>query len=452
MISKIDKSNLVKKISEMGIDSISPMLKTYKSSVLTINEQMKSRNLFLYFPKKERIESAKKEIVSLYKVMQKLINYIVFKNPELLKRIGKSGIDFEALQNKSPESLLGYARVDTIFSNGKFRVVEFNSRRPQMYEDADFYSEMLSEIADQQNIVKEDNGYHLMKSIETQFQQNIKRDKPEGIVVLNNFPNQDYPFSSIQRIKKNFPNSEVIVFTCKNIEDFYSKCKFQNNIFSYDNKKIDLLILQSVCGKNSLYQSNGAIKNKSILEAYHANVLEIYTAPSGQISGTKLSLDLLKDKKIQDILQLTEEEKASIELIPDSLHSDSITDISHLDKDKYVIKLTGLGQGQGVIMGESISQKEWVELFEKYKGDGKEFLIQEKLVLEEEEIFDMQEMRFRKAFITLEPFVINDLSNSDDPYISGFAMRAIPVEKYYAGLKFNPAYNKEEIYFGAVIE
>jgi len=347
--------------------------------------------------------------------------------------------------------LLGYARIDTIFGDDQYKVVEFNSRRPQMYEDADWFSRYLDSISGDENIIKEENGLEIVKSIHIQFKINSKKVDPENIVVLNNFPNQKYTFSSINILKNYFSKSNIYFFTCKEIKGFYQEIENISGEIIYKGKRIDLIIIQSICGNASLFTKSGGIRIPEIRESFNQNKIELYTLPSGQISGTKLSLDLLQNKEIQFKINLSLDEINAVQTIPYSIHSENIADFRNYNKDDYVLKLTGLGQGLGVKLGINMHLNDWLDLLHKYADKNEKFLLQEKINLAPKEILNLHTLEFEKAFITLEPFVVNNPLEYTEPKVSGYASRAIPIHLHQEGMKFNPAYDKSEIYFGALI-
>lgn len=429
-----------------------PVVLDYKNHVLVINEQGDPRTLFFYLPEKKRIDKAKLEFSAIFSALNKLAKHIVYEDNSLLKVINKDGIDIEGLKRRNAETLLGYARIDTVFGDDEYRVLEFNSRRPQMYEDADFYSEYVSRAIGGENVINEETGYDIVEAIQAHFEINTRKRIPENIVVLNNFPNHRYPYSSLTRINAFFDQSNIFLFDCKTVGDFYQNIELTDSGIIYEGAKIDLLILQSICGKNSLYNKNGSIRIKKIAEAYNKGLVELFTQPSTQISGTKLSLDLIQDPEIQEKLKLDLDELNAIDTIPKSIHSEKAADIFSYKKDDYVIKLTGVGQGSGVKLGVELSQAEWDAQLRKLVDSKVKFLLQERVVFEEAKILNENTCKFEKAYVTLEPFVVNNPLKLTRPFVSGYSTRAIPADKFAKDLKFNPAYDRPEVYFGALIE
>lgn len=454
MISKISKERFLTSIKEIQFSSLAEGLKDYRENVLITDSTSKNkRKLFLYFPDSKKINEIKLKFLSVYNSMQKLIEYIIFERKDLLDYIQKSGIDTDALILRDPNTFLGYARIDTILGEDIYKVVEFNSRRPQMYEDADFYSEMIASLLGEKIIEKEENGLNLMRSISDQFKTNINKEYPETILVITKFKQLDCSFSTSSLIKKFFDKSKIIFLDCDELPNFYKNCEYKNESIIFDGDIIDLIFVQSICDKRSIYAPSGRIKNSKIAQAYKNKHIEIYTSPSGQISGTKLTLELLINENIQKQLKLSQEEIDNINsVIPKSIHSKNIIEVSIYDKNNFVIKRTGIGQGRGVILGDNYTQEEWENLIQKELKSGRNFILQEKINFGTDEIFDLQTNQFRQAYITLEPFIMKNTKNKFMPFISGFASRAILIEDFKTDMKFNPSAGINEIMYGAVVE
>lgn len=426
-------------------------LSQYREKVLSINEHNDPRDLFLYTDSKESVNKISSEFVSFFKAMEKLVRYIIYEEPKLLDYIGKSGVDIDALKKREADALLGYARIDTALTDSGLKIFEFNSRRPQMYEDADWFCKVIENNFPDSGLEIENNSLKIMQSILSQYQVNQKRN-PENIIIVNNFPAQVYSFSATNVLKNIFKDSVINLLRCSDLEKFYDELNLEGKNLMYKSKKIDLIILQNICARKSLFTKKGGIRVSTIRKAYNSKTVEIFTSPAGQISGTKLSLDLLKQVDIVKKLGLSSDEKSSLQMVPESFHSENIRDLVFGDKDRYVLKMTGLGQGQGVRLGVEFSNELWVKELTKLLEKKVRFLIQERVKFKSDQIFSLKSNSEVEAYITVEPFLINNPLQKQRVSVSGFAMRAIPIENYREDLKFNPAYNEKGIYFGALIE
>ncbi len=378
-----------------------PVVLDYRKHVLNINKEGHPRTIFFYLPEKQKIEKAKVEFSAIFSALQKLVKYIIYEDNSLLTFLGKQSIDVDGIKKRSPDTLLGYARIDTILGDDQYKVLEFNSRRPQMYEDADWYSEYVSRAIGDENLTGEENGYEVVEAIQAHFEINTKRRIPENIVVLNNFPNHRYPYSSLTRIHKFFDQPNIFTFNCKTVLDFYEKIELTESGIIYEGAKIDLIVLQSVCGRNSIFNKNGGIQIKKIAEAYSRGQIELFTQPSTQVCGTKLALDLIQDISIQSKLNLDQDELEAIKTIPHSIHSENVKDFRAFPKDQYVIKLTGKGQGIGVQLGTEMTQAEWDNELNRLTNKDEKFLLQERITFTETTILNESTCKYEKAFVTL---------------------------------------------------
>ncbi len=240
--------------------------------------------------------------------------------------------------------------------------------------------------------------------------------------------------------------------SCRQLWTFYAEVVYEHEKLWYRGIPIDIIISQSLCGNNSVYNSTGRIKNSAVSEAYRNGAVELFTPPSSLIAGTKLAFDLLLNPEMQTRIALNADEKEALKTLPTSIHSEKVASFDSYHKDEYVIKLTGKGQGAGVILGTTKSEEEWHATLSNLKERGKKFILQERVQFMEDEIFLYDESRATKSHLTLEPFLINNPQNGPKPTVSGYSCRAILPEDYDHKMKFNPAYDRDYILFGHVIE
>jgi hypothetical protein len=430
---------------------ISEEAKNYRQKYMQISEVNIPRKLFSYLKSNKELEIIEDQFLNITSAVQKLSKYVLFENNfELLKLIGRQGIDVEALAKRNQETLFSYGRIDTALENSRFKLFEINSRRPQMFEDADWFSKMLEPRLTNGSFEKEENANGIVKTISNHFNANSKSEL-ESIILISNQVKRETSFSFINSLENHFGKERITIIHANDLGKLYEELELRDNILFYKEKKVSLIIIQNLGAKHSFYLRDGAIRNHKIAEAYHARSLELFTSPAGLISGNKVLLEVLQNKEIEEKIKLTFEEKAAIaDLLPQSFYpTDPI--VSTLNHKEYVLKVVGVGSGQGIILGSEVTEQEWHKKIRLLQAAGKHFLVQKRVHFTSDIIFDLDNLEEKEAYITLEPIVVKDLADLTKARISGFSCRAIPVELYEPALKFNPAYNREEIYFGNCI-
>lgn len=216
----------------------------------------------------------------------------------------------------------------------------------------------------------------------------------------------------------------------------------------YKNNKIDLIILQSLGkGKSSFFNSHGDIKNSKLKLGYKNKHFEIVSPPSCLIFGRKQSLQILQNSRIQKLLKLN---KLEINAIKACAKNFSVNNIRNVTQYKnLVIKITGVGQGKGVFMGNKINTKLINEVTNYIRQNEFKVILQEKIELQYYNIFLINKNIYKKAILQLEPFIFNNGGNKFA--IKGYSARAILKNEATNYSKFNPAFNNKKIMFGTIL-
>lgn len=421
---------------------------SYRDKYMAINKSGTPRKLFFYSIDSLKLDELRKKYSLIISALQKVTNHIVFDDNSFLQTIKKIGIDVEALKKRNPETLLSYGRIDTIFSNDTFKMLEFNCRRPQMFEDADWFSLYLRDRITQFEIKPEQSTKAITNVILNHFKLNTKKQYPEGVVVLANILKKDANFSLYNEIEKSFSNSKLLWCKPKDLNEMNEKLVLNDSGLYYEDTKIELFIVQNL---RSFYKKDGSIAPDKIREAFSAQQIEIFTSPASLITGSKLLLDLVSDPELWKKINLTPDEIDSLYLIPESINLDRGFDLKTLNKNEYVIKKIGLGSGNGVKLGIDMSQEEWEKRIKGLLENKSPFILQKLINFHKEKIL-LENGEEIEAYLTLEPILINDSTSFNGIAFTGFSCRAIPVNIFKAGMKFNPSYNREELLFGAVVE
>lgn len=423
-------------------------LHAYQKKYLTINEDKVPRELFLYPKESVSLRLVNSYFENVFTGMHKLTKYILFEDESLLNYVGRRNFNIPGLLMRDPATLITYARIDTVYSDYLYKVLEFNCRRPQMYEDADWFSRYIQErVGGSMDVTLENNSHEIAHAVQDHFLLNSQKTKPDCIVLVSNQIKEETSFSFYNTLQKMFRDTEICVINTTQLGRFYEDILLVNDSITYREKQVDLIIVQNVGGRHSFFQS-GSIRNSKIAHAYNNGTIEIISSPATMIAGTKLLLDLIHDPELQTKIKLTNNEIEALNIMPQSVHSQKLHEWDLVDKDTHVIKKTGVSGGKGVILGSAVTQKEWEGELNKLITHNRSFILQKRIFFQEDKILDF-EGNFHNAYVTLEPVLV---SSNGKPKISGYATRAIKVDDYELSMKFNPAYNQKNILYGALVE
>jgi hypothetical protein len=450
MYSTLKKKELVEKMELSSKSSDLSVLYRYYTESKNIHiDKASLRRLFLYVKTKEEISKIEKNFINFVSVLNKLTKYIVFESPQLLEKLGFPGLDVEAIKMRNTGTFISYGRADGVNTENGFKLFEINTRKPQMYEDSDWFSRFINEQY-KLNFEVEDNSSAIALSVKKSYEINSGKKDPENIVFLPNELREDFEFSFYNRLKETFPNSNIIVST---VRDLTEQAEESNGDVILNKCKINLIVMQGsgsiLTGKWSLYKSKGAIRNEAIRNVYRKGNIEIFPSPTTLISGSKQTFNMLNDSEIIENLKLNNDEIESLSLLPQTFKKGEF-DITSLNKNKYVLK-TGSGMGAGIMLGNMVNQKVWDAKHTKAHNSKKNFIMQERLIFATDEILDLQTMKLRKAYTTIEPVMINIDYNNFNPIITGYSARAILEEDFHRGMRFNPEHGREEIMLGGVL-
>lgn len=417
-------------------------IQNYKYNYLRVNPSYKARNLGVVFIKKDNLNKIEQDYLNLSSSLEKLCKYMLKTNNKKLKeKMSLSGVNFYKLKNKSTKSLYNYARIDSILSENKTSILEFNARRPQMFEDVDWFNTYF-------NLYKiKQNAPHLTQQVIESINYHCKVNKinPKNIMLISDFEKKSR-FSFYNQLKKYYKNSNIFEYNTKPARVLIDKSKLVEGKLVVDKNSIDLIIVQSLgTGKNSFFYNNGKIVNKNVRKAYFTNNLEISSPLTSSVIGRKQSLYLLQQNKIQKIIGLSKSEIESVNKIP---KSKDLTDLNQISKD-YLVKIQGVGSGKGVYYFDQINNKVKQEIKNMLKDNANKVLLQKKVELSPVKIYSLKTLKPIYAAVSLEPFLVN---KNGETKIVDYTIRAIPKKYIKNTTKFNPVYNKPNIWFGGVVE
>lgn len=421
---------------------LSKELKRYKYNYLRINPTYKARKLFALFINKNKLKHVGEEYLQIESALNKLCRYMLKSNNQGYKgTLNLQGINFNKLNSRGNYPLYNYSRIDSIFDGATCKIVEFNARRPQMFEDVDWFNEYFQSFTFL-NKPKHNLTDKIIESIKTQFKD--KNSSPENIILISDF-NKKSSFSFYSRLKNAFKTAAIQKLTTKSAAEKISESLLINNNLIIEQKKVDLIIVQSLGSlKNSFFYSNGKIVNTNVRKAYYKNNLQISSPLTSSVFGRKQSLELLENKEMQQILNLSKNEITAINRLP---KTKELKNVKVLSK-KYVVKIQGLGGGTGVYFYKDIGayeKKLFTRLVKKKKNN---ILLQEKIDLVPIKVYSLKTLKPFFAALSLEPFIVN---TKGKPEVVDYTSRAVPQRWIKDNTKFNPVFNEPNIWFGGVI-
>lgn len=416
-------------------------IKNYQYNYLRVNPSYKARNLAILFVKKDKLKNIEKDYLNLASSLEKLCQYMLKTNDKKLKeKMSLSGVNFSKLKNKNTKSLYNYARIDSILCTKGTSILEFNARRPQMFEDVDWFNNYFNLFGIKKN--KESLTKEIIHSIN--YQCDVNKISPKNIMLISDFEKKS-GFSFYSQLKKYYSNSNIFEYNTKPARKLLDKSKLINNKLTINKNTIDLIIIQSLgIGKNSFFYNNGKIVNQNVRKAYFTNNLEISSPLTSSVIGRKQSLYLLQQKNIQEKIGLTKSEVESVNKIP---KSKDLTNLSQISKD-YLVKIQGVGSGKGVYYYDQINSKVKNEISNMLVGHASKVLLQKKVELTPVKIYSLKTLKPIYAAVSLEPFLV---SKNEQTKIVDYTIRAIPQKYVKENSKFNPVYNKPHIWFGGVV-
>lgn len=433
-------------IPDLGKSFINPILRAYREKYLRLAGNITYRDFFTLLIPKAELDEINRAAVHTLQALQLFADYVIKKDPSLLNELQLGRIDIEGIKRRSKQTLFNYARIDTIYDGEKFWFIEVNARRPQMYEDADWFSYVSK--ASSGHATTEQNTANIAYSIVVQHRINHHEDEPFSIFLVSDNPKWDYPLSLANILKENCHRAKFInitdgvpQFSCVTYSDFIKDCTLKKHTLYFRDVKVDLIVLQNLCGGSSLFYTQGGIKSPLIREAYLSGTLEISSPPSALIIGSKLSLSFITDTIMQKKLKFSNAIVKSLQHFPETTLATDSTANDQNQETNYVLKSTKSISGGGVLMDGSASSPESLRYFVR----------QQKIEYGTRDIVIWRDRKIRQAGVTIEPFVVNNPTESKVPFVTGYSARAILQENLGRIKKYNPADNVPEILFGNVV-
>ena len=370
---------------------------------------------------------------------------------DILKAFKLDLLDLQAIKKRRTRTIFNYGRIDTVLGSSGFRLVEINTRRPQMYEDADWFESIAMSKKAQEG---DWSTGQIIRAMESQYLAEHGRD-PGAILVIHNGLKERFPFAFITQAEEIYRSSKIIDVNCNELKEFFDLCELNSSDeLLYRGSRIDQVIIQFLCGGDAMVYKRGKIIHQKLARSYSQGTLEISSPPSALVSGNKGLLGLLRDIEIQKHSGLKSDENDAIEtLLPRTYDlSDFMNNIKRSDsysKDDYVLKTSGSVSGHGVAIGSNFSEHLFEELLSKAHQGDSSAVVQEIIELDSREILVHGDMSATCAGTTLEPFI----TYSNDIFkVVGYSTRAILEENLATVNKFNPADKIPEIMFGHVLE
>jgi hypothetical protein len=428
-------------------------LDIFQKNYLTINQDGDLRQLFTVMLDNKVVDGLNEKIISFFELVQKATEYIISTNgTKYLARIGRLGVDVEGLRKRPSSILLGYSRFDGVFTDEGYELLECNFRRPQMFRDADWISEHLKSLANLTNDKAEENTAELVDTIIAHFAiaKGDSNIKPKNIVLVSDLLRTEYKDVFYNQLAKEVGEEHLILLTTEELKGFYKDSNQSSEGIFFNNQQIELFIIQSNGEGASFYKENGAIRDARIAECYNKQQIEIFTPPSAFIAGNKILLEILHDTDFQAELKMTHADLATLEILPESL-SDYEYGREVRSHNDYVIKAIGTGSGRGITLGSGLTTVIWEQKLTDLRDRKKKFIIQKEIRFGAKDICLLDSGKIVSAFVTLEPFIINNPLKSKRPRVTGYSSRAIPVELFKSEVKFNPFADRPEIYLGGLL-
>lgn len=426
------------------IDTANIFNSFYYKKYLKIGTINSYRDLFVYLISNSKQSKINKNYLGVASSLNKLAKYVLKNNDlNILIKLNLQHLDIKSINKRKNLFLFNYARIDSLLSsNGDIKILEFNARRAQMFEDTDWLNYKLAKHFKNANYISINS--QIVKNIHSYLKSESK--DLNNIILLSDFK-KNSKFSFKNELIKQFSNCNITHINYLSIIDFYKKLILKNNGLYYKGKKIDAFILQSLGkGRKSFFTSTGGINNSKIKQAYAKQLIQIASPPSSLIFGRKQSLNLLQIKKIQKILKLNKTEINAVKTLAKNVNT-NFTNIKNFKN--LVIKITGIGQGSGVFIGNKLTKKSFNILANYYHNNKYKIIVQKKITNKEVQIFFLKSKKFVKAIIQIEPFILPTKNNKFK--IIGYSSRAILKKDIKNTEKFNPAFNNKKILFGNVI-
>jgi len=320
----------------------------------------------------------------------KKITDAYFKDEVLRKMISVDPSESELILKSEKMPLMGVIRVDLLYGKNP-KIVEINADFPDGLFMHDISSEHIQKI----------NGKNL------KWVSNIKpfvkllkahKVKPVDSIFIGHNKNRkfldEFELTKIKLNSLGFKNVTVGAF-----EDL----EFSNNTFYYKGERIDVIRRGSELSK--LRSIPNFIQN--IILAESNNTVKVVNNFKMRLLGHKSLLAVLHHSNYSNLFT-TSELKAIQSLIPitQKLEDSNLKNIL-LNKDHWVLKPSDLAEGDGVILGSSVTKKVWKEKLDIASLDIGKWILQEKVVLPQEgfSVVDENEIRKSNAYYDLCPHV-----------------------------------------------
>ncbi len=417
----------------------------YQNSFLTIgNNNRRTREWFVYPEARSVIKEYERLFVALVEALRRLAWWIVDIKSEYLDDFGLNYLDRDTLLSRSREENFCYARIDGVMTPKGLRILEVNARRPQMFEDADWFCRRISQEYPNLQITAEENTRRIAYALLGQGA--LERGAfPKTVVVLcGDKKKADSPFSLLAILDLLLEN--LVVVETDDIARFFANMIALDNKLVYSGNNIDLIIDQVLSKRGNCFWDKGGICIPKVRTSYQQGGVKVASSALSHIIGSKLALALLCREDIQEQVGFSETELEAIGLVP---KTKQVNEWKQNDTNtEWVLKSYKKSSGKGVFDLSKLSKEELVETIGKSENQS---VLQEKLSFANTKVFPLgQKGREVSAKLTLEPFVVR--GPEDKLEVSGYSCRGIDVSRYTDGLKFNPAGGKEEIMFGGLIE
>ncbi|MEK6871345.1 MAG: hypothetical protein AABX16_00405, partial [Nanoarchaeota archaeon] len=285
-----------------------------------------------------------------------------YEDDEIKKIIILNEHEQALIEHSKDEDFVGILRLDTFWDNG-IKIVEINADFPDGLFMHDVTSEKILSFLNLPQDISHANLFNeLMHSFGINHDNHLFVGYNEGRTFIDEFV-----LSKIKLDALGWKNISV---------DSFDKISMKNNDLIYDNKKIDV-IRRGV--ELSKLRKSFDIMNYLL----HANAIIINNFKM-RLLGHKSLLIALSDSRFHKYL--TYEETDAVEnLLPQTIKlNKKNADKIIFKKDIWVLKPSDLAEGEGVVVGSSVTDTLWRKSIEEALQNTDHWVIQEKIIIPEE--------------------------------------------------------------------
>lgn len=266
-------------------------------------------------------------------------------------------------------SPLPLARLDLFFNedNFDFTFCEFNADgASSMNRDREIRNALKTTPAWQEMSKNWDlTGFELFHSWVKAFKK----------IYLSSSGSQEKPFIVITDFMESGTTEEFKVFQTAFEQAGYEteiweirQLKYQHDgLYTPQGRKIDAIYRRAVTGE--MFQKRDEIKD--FIQGIKKEKVVVIGALSTQIIHNKVLFSVIQRQETMSLLNSQEQDFVKSHF-PYTVSLDAKTDINQLqqEKEKWIIKPQDLYGSRGVYAGKDQSEKEWLQLLDKYKNNG----------------------------------------------------------------------------------